>query len=79
MQRGGVCVRVFFPPTVMELSYNVGWDRTAMRYAEKSYERFGESYYAAFAMEIAVSEGMDEETESTPRRWWIAKISMNSV
>lgn len=53
----------FFPPTVMELSYNVGWDRTAMRYAEKSYERFGESYYAAFAMEIAVSEGMDEETE----------------
>lgn len=53
----------FFPPTVMELSYNVGWDKTAMRYAGKSYDRFHESYYAAFAMEIAVSEGLDADAE----------------
>lgn len=53
----------FFPPTVMELSYNLGWDHTAMRYAEKSYNRFHEAYYAAFAMEIAVSAGENEKIE----------------
>lgn len=53
----------FFPPTVMEFSYSVGWDKTAMKYAQKSYERFGEAYYAAYAMEIAADLNLDEQTE----------------
>lgn len=53
----------FFPPTVMEFSYSVGWDKTAMKYAQKSYERFGESYYAAYAMEIAAELELYEKTE----------------
>lgn len=53
----------FFPPTVMEFCYSVGWDETAMKYAHKSYERFGESYYAAYAMEIAADLDLHEKTE----------------
>ncbi|MGN1052609.1 MAG: hypothetical protein ACI4SH_04375, partial [Candidatus Scatosoma sp.] len=53
----------FFPPTVMEFCYSVGWDKTAMKYAQKSYERFGGSYYAAYAMEIAAELELDEQTE----------------
>ena len=53
----------FFPPTVMEFAYSVGWDKTAMKYAQKSYERFGESYYAAYAMEIAADLELHEKTE----------------
>lgn len=53
----------FFPPTLMEFSYNVGWDKTAMKYAQKSYERFEESYYAAYALEIAADLGLDDKTE----------------
>lgn len=53
----------FFPPTVMEFAYSVGWDKTAMKYAQKSYERFGEAYYAAYAMEIAADLELDGQTE----------------
>lgn len=53
----------FFPPTVMEFAYNVGWEATAVKYAEKSYNRFGDAYYLAYAMELSVEEGWDESTE----------------
>ena len=53
----------FFPPTVMEFAYSVGWESTAMKYAERSYNRFGDAYYIAYAMEIAADEELDEDTE----------------
>lgn len=53
----------FFPPTVMQFAYNVGWENTAMRYAEKSYDRFGDAYYLSFAMEVALETEDYEKVE----------------
>lgn len=47
----------------MDFAYNVGWDKTAIRYAEKSYDRFGDAYYVSRAMEIAAEEVLDGDTE----------------
>lgn len=53
----------FFPATMMELSYSLGMDSSAMRYAERAYNRFEAAEYAAFAMEIAADNGLYADTE----------------
>lgn len=47
-----------YPSTMMKISYAVGNDVGAMRYAYRAYEATDELYYVAFATEVAI--GMDE-------------------
>lgn len=53
----------FFPATMMELTYSLGMDSTAMRYAERAFNRFEAAEYAAFAMEIAADNDLYADTE----------------
>lgn len=47
-----------YPSTMMQISYEVGNDSGAMKYAYRSYERTGEVYYLAYATEVAI--GIDD-------------------
>jgi hypothetical protein len=47
-----------YPSTMMKISYAVGDDVGAMKYAYRAYETTDELYYVAFATEVAI--GMDE-------------------
>ncbi len=47
-----------YPSTMMRISYAVGNDVGAMKYAYRAYEATDELYYVAFATEVAI--GMDE-------------------
>lgn len=49
------CV-IFFPSTMMYLSYNVGLEGSAIGFAERAYKRDGGIYYIACATEIAIGE-----------------------
>ena len=53
----------FFPATVMEISYNVGWTETAVENAERAYKQSGDVSFLAFAFEVSVSNGDDKSTE----------------
>jgi hypothetical protein len=53
----GVAALVY-PSTMMKISYAVGNDVGAMKYAYRAYESTDEVYYVAFATEVAV--GMDK-------------------
>lgn len=46
----------FFPSTLMHLTYNLGMEKSAMRYAERAYKLDGGVYYVSCAFEIAVGE-----------------------
>ena len=46
----------FFPSTLMHLTYNLGMEKSAMRYAERAYKLDGGVYYLSCAFEIAVGE-----------------------
>ena len=50
-----------YPSTMMKISYAVGNDVGAMKYAYRAYEATDEVYYVAFATEVAI--GMDEPEE----------------
>ena len=52
-----------FPSTLMTLSYNLGMEKSAVRYAERAYKRDGGAYYVACAFEISVGEGKDADIE----------------
>ncbi len=46
----------FFPSTLMHVSYDMGMDRSAVRYAERAYKLDGGVEHIAFAFEIVVDD-----------------------
>ena len=52
-----------FPSTMMELSYNFGQDESSIRYAERAYDWFDDTYYMAYAMEVAIGSDNSEKIE----------------
>ena len=46
---------VIYPSTMMEITYDLGMDKLSIANAKQAYKRSGEIYYAAFAMEVAIS------------------------
>ena len=43
-----------FPSTMMQLSYDFGRDKSSIRYARRAYNWFDDTYYMAYAMEVAI-------------------------
>ena len=59
-----VCLLCFaFPSTMMEMTYKLGMDGASIKYAMRSYGRFGSVEYVAFATETAIGADMDERVE----------------
>lgn len=52
-----------FPSTMMQLSYDFGQDESSIRYAERAYEWFDDTYYMAYAMEVAIGCDNQEKIE----------------
>ena len=52
-----------FPSTMMQLSYDFGQDETSIRYAERAYGWFDDTYYMAYAMEVAIGSDNQEKIE----------------
>ena len=52
-----------FPSTMMQLSYDFGRDKTSIRYAERAYGWFDDTYYMAYAMEVAIGSDNQEKIE----------------
>lgn len=51
-----VCaLAVIYPSTMMQITYDLGMDKLSIANAKQAYKRSGEIYYAAFAMEVAIS------------------------
>ena len=46
----------FFPSTLMHISYDMGMERSAVRYAERAYKLDGGVEHMAFAFEIVVDD-----------------------
>lgn len=47
---------LFFPSTMMYLTYNLGMEESAVKFAERAYRQNGGVYYIACATEIAIGE-----------------------
>ena len=64
-----LCVFMFgvlalaFPSTMMHLSYDFGQDASSIRYAERAYNWFDDTYYMAYAMEVAIGCDNQEKIE----------------
>ena len=43
-----------FPSTMMQISYDFGRDKSSIRYARRAYKWFDDTYYMAYAMEVAI-------------------------
>ena len=52
-----------FPSTMMHLSYDFGRDESSIRYAERAYDWFDDTYYIAYAFEVAVGCDNQEKIE----------------
>ena len=52
-----------FPSTMMQLSYDFGRDASSIRYAQRAYEWFDDTYYMAYAMEVAIGSDNQEMIE----------------
>ena len=52
-----------FPSTMMQLSYDFGRDKTSIRYAQRAYDWFDDTYYMAYAMEVAIGSDNQEMIE----------------
>ena len=52
-----------FPSTMMHISYDFGWDRTSIRYAQRAYGWFEDTSYMAYAFEVAIGCGNQEKIE----------------
>ena len=48
---------------MMELSYDFGRDETSIRYAQRAYDWFDDTYYMAYAMEVAIGSDNQEMIE----------------
>lgn len=53
-----------FPSTMMQLSYDFGKDESSIRYAERAYSWFDDTYYMAYAMEVAIGCDNSEKIEA---------------
>ena len=45
---------VIFPSTMMQLTYNLGMNKSSVKYAARAYKRTDDVYYAAFATETSI-------------------------
>ena len=52
-----------FPSTMMQLSYDFGQDASSIRYAQRAYNWFEDTYYMAYAMEVAIGSDNQEMIE----------------
>ncbi len=52
-----------FPSTMMHLSYDFGQDASSIRYAQRAYSWFDDTYYMAYAMEVAIGSDNQEMIE----------------
>ena len=52
-----------FPSTMMYVCYDFGGDKTSIRYAERAYSWFDDTYYMAYAMEVAIGSDNQEKIE----------------
>ena len=57
-----------FPSTLMTISYNLGMEKSAVRYAERAYKQDGGAYYLACAFEISVGEETYSDVEKFGRK-----------
>ena len=52
-----------FPSTLMELSYDLGMDKSSIWYAKRAYKRSDDIYFIAFATDVAIGMGDCEKIE----------------
>ena len=52
-----------FPSTMMQLSYDFGRDKSSIRYAQRAYDWFDDTYYMAYALEVAIGSDNQEMIE----------------
>lgn len=52
-----------FPSTLMEMSYNLGMDKSSIWYGKRAYKNNGDIYYIAFATDVAIGLGDYEKIE----------------
>ena len=50
----GLCA--FFPSTSMEITYDMGMERSAIHFAERAYKGTEDVYFIAYATEVAIEE-----------------------
>ncbi len=48
---------LLFPSTMMQLTYDLGMEKSSVKYAVRAYKRSEDVYYAAFAFETSVQTG----------------------
>ena len=56
-----ITLHVLFPVTMMNITYNLGLDKSSLRFAKRAYKQTKDIYCVAFALEVAI--GLDDETE----------------
>ncbi len=54
---------ILFPATVMQLTYDLGMDKSSVKYAARAYDRTDDVYYAAFALETSILIEDDKSAE----------------
>ncbi|MBQ2768887.1 MAG: hypothetical protein IJF44_02800 [Clostridia bacterium] len=54
-------ISLFFPQSMMKITYNLGMEETAVFFAEVSYSRTDEVYYIAYATEVAIQDDNQEK------------------
>jgi hypothetical protein len=50
---------LFFPSTMMQVSYNMGFDKMSASFAKTAYDRTNDIYYIVYATEVSI--GIDDE------------------
>ena len=59
---GALCLA--FPSTMMELTYDLGMEKSSIHFAERAYKRSDDVYYIAYATEVAIErESADKIVE----------------
>ena len=58
-----------FPSTMMELTYNMGMEASAIRFAERAYKDNDEIYFIAYATEVALEESKNDKIVSCGERF----------
>ncbi len=54
---------LIFPQTMMQVTYDMGMNKTSVHFASVAYDRSGEAYYVAFATEVSIGKNYDDKTE----------------
>ena len=55
---------LLYPSTMMEITYDLGMDKSSISYAERAYDWSGDEYFMEFAMEVAIGSKNTEKIES---------------